>query len=273
MPALDALRSRVWRPTEPGGSLAVRADDARQGAQDKGWASATTLMKFPRSRGGSSLPMGVLANELFASEYGRILGLSVNEVHLCRLDDPGWGDAQGSYASLHCLVPEPFKRLNELSAEQLGTIRSGTDRTILANDPEFRAVKLFDQLILNGDRHEGNVLVSGGTRPGGLWVHFIDHGYVFGQPVEDEELIRQTEGHKLDQYVGERSRFKQWLDGLGQQDRDDILPLASRITSIADADVEQLVRTLPSEVASDGYKRVMLAFLRYHIGILREATS
>lgn len=241
--------------------------------QDKRWARAMALVKLPRDRSGQLLPPTVLASERLASELGRRLGLSVNEVLLCRLDNPAWGDAQGMWASLHCLVPEPFQRLDELPEQHFQDIWSGSDRQTLANDDELRAVRLFDQLILNGDRHGKNVLVSGGRMPGRLWAYFIDHAYAFKGPIHEAQLVEATEGKKLRRYIEEGTTLRTWWDGLPEPDQAEILPFARRIAELGDEEVKRLVRALPGEVASESVKRVMLAFLRHHVSILRAETA
>lgn len=115
MPEMVALlSSHVWEPmAEPLERLADRAGDVGVGAQDKRNARAQALVKLPRDRSGNLLPVSILAHEKLASDFARLLELSVNEVLLTRLG-PVWADLEGSWASLHVLVPEPFMRLEEL---------------------------------------------------------------------------------------------------------------------------------------------------------------
>jgi hypothetical protein len=265
------LSSHVWEPTEHlSAGLADRAGDVLVGAQDKRWGRALALVKLPRQRSGEPLPPSVLAHERLASEIGIGLGLSVNEVFLCRLTSPSWAELQGSWASLHCLVPEPFQRLDEMQEGVRNDLWSGADRTTLANDAEFRAVKIFDHLILNGDRHGGNILVSGGRQGGSLWAYFIDHGYAFGGPTAEAQLAEETVGDKLTPYVRERSTLKQWWHGIPDEERLELLPFARRVAGLRGTDLERMIAELPNEVSSAPTKRFLKGCLEYQVNILRE---
>jgi hypothetical protein len=163
------LSSHVWEPrTDPGGRLAGRARDADVGVQDKTFAQATALVKHAWDRSGNPLPPSVLAHEKLAADIGLLLGLSVNEVFLLRDLGDAWEGHTGEWASLHCLVPEPFQRLEEFP--DWNDIWSGADQDTLENDAELRQIRLFDALIMNGDRHPGNVLISGGRVPDRRWA-------------------------------------------------------------------------------------------------------
>jgi len=265
------VSSHVWEPIEhPGDRLAGRAADVGEGAQDKRWAKATALIKLPRGRGGDPLPTAVLAHERLAWELGNRLSLSVNEVLLYRLDNPAWGDLQGTWASLHCLVPEPFQRLDELPDGQWQTIWNGQDRDTVANPDEIRDVKLFDHLIMNTDRHGKNVLVSGGKTPGKLWVYFIDHGYAFGGAIHEDQLLTETQGAKLRGFLQQRSQLEPWWTTMSDEERTGFLPFGRRIADLGDKEVRQLVRNLPEEVVSEPAKRYLAGLLRYQINTVRD---
>jgi hypothetical protein len=268
IPGPEGISSHLWMPGEPAGSLEDRVADAAVGAQEKRWARATAIMKFARQRDGTALPNAVLAHEKLASDIGQLLGLSVNEVYLAQVGHT-WGELEGNWASVHCLVPEPFQRLEELPGGG-ADILSGADRNHLANDSEVRALPLFDAFIMNTDRHAGNILVSGGREQGSSWIYFIDHGFAFGGVVPEQQLAAETERKKLGPYIAARSPLRSFLDGLTDENRGDVLPLAKKITDLPEGDLKRLVDGLPDEVASQPVKRFLRRVLRDHVNIVRE---
>jgi hypothetical protein len=265
------LTSHIWEPTDDlAERLEARVGDAQVGAQDKRWVRAMALVKLARQRNGEPLPLSVLACERLASELGILLGLSVNEVFLCKLTSPAWGELADTWGSLHCLVPEPFQRLDELPEEIRSAIWSGVDTATLQNDDEFRAIKVFDQLILNGDRHQGNVLVSGGRHTGSLWAYFIDHGYAFAGPLHDDQIAVQTQGNRLTRFIESKSTLRAWWNSSSDEEQEVLLPFARKVTEVRDEDVRRLVWELPDEVAPPGTKRFLQRCLGYQINVLRE---
>jgi hypothetical protein len=263
------LSSHVWEPiAEPLERLADRAGDAGVGVQDKRFARAQALMKLARDRNGNPLPVAILAHEKLASDFGRALGLSINEVLLSKLG-PAWGDAEGSWASLHVLVPEPFERLEERPGGGQD-ILSGADTATLANDDEIRQMRLFDAVIMNGDRHPGNILVSGGRESGRLWAYLIDHAYAFGGAVDPAQLAAETAGKRCKTYIQDRSSLQEWWDAQDDAARAKIMPLARKIADFRDEDVKSLVRSLPEGLADGPTKRFLTRVLLHHISIVRD---
>jgi hypothetical protein len=263
------LSSHVWEPVaDPGGRLTARAADAAAGVQDKSFAQATALVKLPRDRQSNPITPAVLAHEKLASDLGRKLAVSVNEVFLLRELGPSWGGRSGSWASLHCLVPEPFQRLDEFPERD--AVWSGQDRAFLENDDEFRSLPLFDALILNTDRHAGNVLVSGGRVLGKRWIYFIDHGYAFGGDVRPDQLADETQGKKLRKYVEARSTMQAVWDSATDEQKTHFAPLAERIASLSDEDIAALVRFLPDDLAPKATKRFLMRLLQHHVMIIRD---
>jgi hypothetical protein len=262
--------SHAWE-VDPGvpERLADRADDPQVGAQDKRMVRAAAFLKLPRDRAGNPLPLAI-AHEVVASELAMVLELSVNEVLIQPLDDVQGEALGGGWGSLHCLVPEPYMRLEELPAAERDAIWSGADRTILVNDHELRSIRLFDALILNGDRHQGNVLVSGGRVPGRRWAYFIDHGHAFAGPLPSEQQLADlTAGRLLKPYVESRATMQALWDGLSDEDRDELLPLARRIADLEDEMVRDVVDSLPGGVAGAAAKRFMLRVIRHGVSIVR----
>jgi hypothetical protein len=241
------------------------------GVQDKSFAQATALVKFSRDRAGNQLSPAVLAHEKLASDLGRSLGISVNEVFLLRDVGPTWGDRAGLWASLHCLVPDPFQRLEEFP--EAGDVWSGSNREFLANDDELRMLPLFDAFILNGDRHLGNVLVSGGRVTGERWAYFVDHGYAFGGDMTPDQLAEETEGKKLRRFVEAKSTMQALWDAASDEQRQAFSPLADKIAGLSDEELEGLVRCLPEEVVPKATKRFLIRLLRHHSTIVRDETG
>lgn len=263
------LSSHVWEPEpDPQGRLAPRAGDVAVGVQDKTFARATALVKLARDRAGTPQPQTLLAHERLAAQLARMLHLPVNEVFLVPELADGWGERAGMWGSLHCLVPEPFQRLEEFPGGN--EIWSGADRTSLANDADLRAIPLFDALIRNTDRHPGNILVSGGHVAGERWAYFIDHAYAFASTMPEEQLADETAGRKLPRYVEQLSTMQTLWDSATDEQRRAFAPLAAKIAKLRDEDVDELVRSLPDEVAAPKTKRFLLRLLRHHTTIVRD---
>jgi hypothetical protein len=264
------LSSHVWEPDDdPQGRLAPRAGDAAVGVQDKTFARATALVKLPRDRSGNALTPTLVAHERLAAQLGHMLDLPVNEVFLLPELAALWGERAGMWASLHCLVPEPFQRLEEFAGGN--DIWSGEDKTTLANDEDLRAIPLFDAFIGNTDRHPGNVLVSGGRVEAERWAYFIDHAYAFAGATTDGDLAQQIAGRgNLKRFVEQQSTMQALWDGAGEEQRAAILPLGRRIAELRDEDLDDLVRYLPDEVAPRATRRFLGRLLRHHITIVRD---
>ena len=127
---------------------------------------------------GSRWANKVLINEYISLRIAQSLGLTIPNGGICLIDDSvdiedviddiGYDeDIQGV-----AFYSEKIHNSNAL-------VNSMTIINNIINKQEINDIILFDHLIYNADRHEGNLLINYSNNLNGFTMHIIDHSHVF----------------------------------------------------------------------------------------------
>jgi len=176
----------------------------------------------------------VVANEFICARVGLALGLPVPPGVIAQTTD-----GKAAYVSLR------FGKLTERPPHVMPA-------DLVADHPRVAAgIVLFDSLILNTDRHAGNLAYS---RAGNLPVNIFDHSHALLGPAKGDgpervQLMQDQPGFAtcLTKHVVERSHFEGWLvriEGLADELCHDIVDQAHAGGALPLADDIQAAKAL-----------------------------
>lgn len=120
----------------------------------------------------------VLANEYIALKLAKLLSITIPDGGICVIDeDTNIDDVMDEldYNDDPKGICFYSKRIEKSSP----FVNSGKVIDYISNSYEINRVILFDHLIYNEDRHNGNLLIQNNKKIGGLLMYIIDHSHVF----------------------------------------------------------------------------------------------
>lgn len=125
------------------------------------------VIKYPNNLNGNL----VLINEYLSALIADALGLKIPRFGLCILDESTVFSDELSDLKNHnnygiCFYSEYIKYFVKITKDMF---------EIILNKNQFARLVLFDHIIFNKDRHEGNIGVSGKD----FYMYIIDHSHVF----------------------------------------------------------------------------------------------
>jgi hypothetical protein len=120
----------------------------------------------------------ILINEYICLKLGKLLGLPIPDGGVCCITDQT--DISNVEPDLdydeHITGKGFYSKRIERSTK---FIRSHSIVSNIENKYDINKIILFDHLIYNNDRHEGNLMFSMGGDIKGYRMHIIDHSHVF----------------------------------------------------------------------------------------------
>lgn len=127
---------------------------------------------------GSRWSNKVLINEYICLNIAKHLGLTIPNGGICLIDDNTDKDDVIDYID----YTEDIKGIAFYSEKIYNVNPASSDIEVInniINKEEINSIILFDHLIYNIDRHNGNLLLHYGSNIAGFKMYIIDHSHVF----------------------------------------------------------------------------------------------
>ncbi|HAK42773.1 MAG TPA: hypothetical protein DCM59_08840 [Clostridium sp.] len=158
-------------------------------------------LKTPNSRWSDK----VLINEYICLQLAQKLNLTIPNGGICIVnDDTDTSDVVDDIEYDETINGVAFYSERIYNANS--SINSINIVKNILNKDEINSIILFDHLIYNVDRHEGNLLISYSSKSIGFTMHIIDHSHVFNL------MYNWTDASLKDLIVGEDFKDTRILD-------------------------------------------------------------